>query len=285
MKFKVMNNVAQATFVFSALLVGVANAQPLVNEQGQGQASSPSAFHEPRFELAGFELEGARLIPYEQLYPVLQPFLNRPIGFSDLRNATAALEREHALAGYEVVRVLIPEQDLQPKGGVLRLLIVDARLNEVLIEGAKQFDSAWLVAQMPSLRQGEVINTREMDADIRLLATNPSLYARVSLEPGFEPRQVDALVKVAEQPVHSTFLTLDNTGSAATGDFRAGVVYQHNNVKGLGHQFTGQVVTSPGHWSDVKVFNLGYKVPLPHWQSLFEVSYTDSSVDAGTLAV
>jgi hemolysin activation/secretion protein len=38
---------------------------------------------------------------------VLAAFIGRPINFTELRNATAAVERLHAQAGFEVVRVLV----------------------------------------------------------------------------------------------------------------------------------------------------------------------------------
>lgn len=274
--------VARAACVAVAMTAGFSYGQ----EGSEEPVNAPveQAFSEPQFTLSGFELQGATLIPWQKLYQQLQPFVGRPLSFFDLRLATSMLEREHALAGYEVVRVLIPEQDVQ-ENGVLKLLIIDAKLNEVLIDGQKEFEEQWLRDQLVSLKASEVINTREMDKDIRLLSSNPSLEARVSLEPGFEPRTVDAIVKVAEQPAQAYYLTLDNTGSNATGDFRTGLVYQNNNVAQSGHQFVGQFVTSPGHWSDVKVFNLGYKIPVASISTLFEVSYTDSSVNAGTLAV
>lgn len=267
-----------------AMAAGVSYAQEPPEESpvpAQQQDLNPA---EPQFVLSGFELEGATLVPRKKLYKLLDPFVNRALSFSDLRLATSTLEKEHALAGYEVVRVLIPEQDVQANG-VLRLLIVDAKLNEVLIDGSKQFDAPWIEEQLVSLRASEVINTREMDKDIRLLSSNPALDARVSLEPSFEPRKVDAIVKVAEQTTEAYYLTLDNTGSNSTGDFRVGLVYQNNNVAQKGHQLVGQFVTSPGHWSDVKVFNLGYKIPAASINTLFEVSYTDSSVNAGSLSV
>lgn len=278
--------------VARATSIAVAISMATTVSYGQETAEDPSAialdqerdFSEPQFVLSGFELEGATLIPRRKLYQLLEPFVNQPLSFSDLRLATSALERAHALAGYEVVRVLIPEQDVQPNG-VLRLLIVDAKLNEVLVDGANLFDEQWILQQLVSLRESEVINTRKMDRDIRLLSSNPALDSRVSLEPSFEPRKVDAIVKIAEQPTEAYYLTLDNTGSNSTGDFRTGLVYQNNNVAQKGHQLVGQFVTSPGHWSDVKVFNVGYKIPVAAVNTLFEVSYTDSSVNAGSLAV
>ncbi len=83
----------------------------------------------------------------------------------------------------------------------------------------------------------------------------------------------------------AAYLTLDNSGTNATGDFRMGLALQHNNAFNKGHMASFQYVTSPGRWSDVEVFGLNYKVPFYSVSSMLELAYSDSNVDAGNLSV
>ena len=279
------NRILSQLLVFGVSVLGL--WAPAVSQESSASAEQNSAFDpdeidEYQFEIGEFEIVGPELVPREQLQAVLARYLNKPLTFSRLRSVTLSLEGVHASAGYEVVRVIVPEQNLKPGGG-LKLEVVDIRLGEVLVDGAKRFSHAWVRSQLPGLVKNQPVNTRRMDQEIRLLKSNPVIDAAVSLEPSFEPRKVDALLKFSDRPVKSTFLTLDNTGTAATGEYRAGLVFQHNNVAEKGHQFTGQVVTSPGHWADVKVFSLAYKVPVANDRTLLEVAYINSSVDAGTV--
>ena len=239
---------------------------------------------EPNFLLPGFDVEGPELVPRSEVFSVLAAFAGRSINFTELRNATAAVEHLHAEAGFEVVRVLVPEQDIAP-GQNLKLVIVDARLDMVNVTGNNHFSTDGIKKGLPVLQAGALINTIEMDKNLRLLNDNSSRIVRVELEPSDKPGRVDANVKVADQDPLAFFVTLDNTGTNATGDFRLGLAAQHNDIFGIGHSVLAQYVTSPGHWSDVDVFSLSYKAPVPRYNSLFEFSYSDSNVNAGNLGV
>lgn len=239
---------------------------------------------EATFKISSFEVEGPELIPRKQVMEILAAFQGRLITFSELRVATSSVEKLHAIAGYEVVRVIVPEQDLAPEQG-LKLVIVDARLDVVQVTGNQFFSSEYIQSQLPVLKEGALINTQEMDKDLRLINENPALSVRVSLQPSDKPLLVDANVTASDFDPKTVFLTLDNTGTDATGKYRLGLVAQHNNVFGKGHMLSAQAVTSPGRWSDVKVFGLGYKVPFANLNSMLEFNFSDSSVEVGSLRV
>lgn len=247
-------------------------------------SESAGSDDEPVFTIAGFDVQGPELVPRSQVMAVLAGFSGRPITFSELRTATAAVERVHALAGFEVVRVLIPEQDVEP-GQRLKLQIVDARLDVVNVSGNDYLPSERVAASLPVLKKGALINTVDMDKNLRLVNDNPSRIVRVELEPSDKPGLVDAKVKVSDQAPLAAYLSLDNSGTNATGDFRLGVSLQHNNFLNRDHMASLQYVTSPGHWSDVEVYGLNYKIPFYEWNSMLEMAYSDSNVNAGSLSL
>jgi hemolysin activation/secretion protein len=263
----------------AAVLFAVSCMRPVFAQDAQN-----SEYQEPTFSISSFNVNGPVLVPRDQVLSILRGFTDRPIGFDELRQATVAVERLHALAGYEVVRVLIPEQDLQP-GGTLKLEIVDARLDVVTVSGNDHFTSELIQESLVVLQPGALINTVEMDKNLRLINDNPANIVRVRLEPSDKPNLVDAKVQVSDQHPVSAFLTLDNTGTNATGDNRLGLALQHNNAFDRGHMAAFQYVTSPGRISDVEVFGLSYKVPFYQQASMLELAYSDSSVNAGTLSV
>ncbi|MCQ8896285.1 hypothetical protein NQT62_07530 [Limnobacter humi] len=259
-------------------------AAPLPSVQQAVSNSDTGSDDEPVFSIAGFEVQGPELVPRNQVMAVLAGFSGRPITFSELRTATAAVERLHALAGFEVVRVLIPEQDVEP-GQRLKLQIVDARLDVVQVSGNDFLPAERVAASLPVLKQGALINTVDMDKNLRLVNDNPSRIVRVELEPSDKPGLVDAKVKVSDQSPLAAYVSLDNSGTNATGDFRLGVSLQHNNFLNRDHMASLQYVTSPGHWSDVEVYGLNYKIPFYELNSMLEVAYSDSNVNAGSLSL
>lgn len=276
-------------------LVSFALLAPYVSAQEGGDVSELSTevaepekvdrvYEEPTFVLSGFKVEGPELISRQRIYEVLAGFSGRPITFSELRLATQAVEKLHGLAGYEVVRVIVPEQELRENAD-LTLQILDARLDLITVKGNEFFSSEQIARELTVLEPGVLLNTREMDLNLRLLNDNSARTVRVSLEPSDKPGLVDAIVNVNDDEPVGGFLTLDNTGTNATGDFRLGAVVQHNNLFERGHVASFQVVTSPGHWSDVKVFGASYKMPLYGYDSFIEYSINDSTVNAGSLAI
>ncbi len=250
----------------------------------QVPAKVDRVYVEPTFVVSGFQIEGPALIDRERILSLLVGFVDRPITFSELRQATEAVERLHGLAGFEVVRVLIPEQELAPNSK-LTLQILDARLDLITVKNNQFFSSEQMTREVHVLRQGVLLNTHDMDKNLRLVNQNPARTVQVALEPGDEPGLVNATINVQDSEPLVGFVTLDNTGTNATGDFRLGAVVQHNNLFTRGHSGSFQVVTSPGHWSDVKVYGLTYQMPLYALDSLLEYAINDSSVNAGALAV
>lgn len=282
MKFK-LSAVACAVVLLVNSHLQLANAQTLP-ESTSGSQPSSEEYKEPSFAVSGFEVLGPELIPRDQVMAVLSGFSGREITFSDLRTATVAVEQLHAEAGYEVVRVLIPEQEIKP-GEQLKLQIVDARLDVVTVAGNDYFTAESIQESLVVLQPGALINTVDMDKNLRLINDNPAKIVRVRLEPSDKPGLVDAKVQVSDQKPLAAYLTLDNSGTNATGDFRMGLALQHNNAFNKGHMASFQYVTSPGRWSDVEVFGLNYKVPFYSISSMLELAYSDSNVDAGNLSV
>ncbi|WP_306482262.1 ShlB/FhaC/HecB family hemolysin secretion/activation protein [Limnobacter sp.] len=282
MKFK-LSAVACAVVLLVNSHLQLANAQTLP-ESTSGSQPSSEEYKEPSFAVSGFEVLGPELIPRDQVMAVLSGFSGREITFSDLRTATVAVEQLHAEAGYEVVRVLIPEQEIKP-GEQLKLQIVDARLDVVTVAGNDYFTAESIQESLVVLQPGALINTVDMDKNLRLINDNPAKIVRVRLEPSDKPGLVDAKVQVSDQKPLAAYLTLDNSGTNATGDFRMGLALQHNNAFNKGHMASFQYVTSPGRWSDVEVFGLNYKVPFYSISSMLELAYSDSNVDAGNIGL
>jgi len=278
-----LSAVACAVLLLVNAPLRLAHAEPVLPESASN-AAAEDPDHEPGFRVSGFEVLGPELIPRDQVLSVLNAFTGREINFSDLRVATGAVEQLHALAGFEVVRVLIPEQEIQP-GEKLKLQIVDARLDVISVAGNDYFTAESIQQSLSVLQPGALINTVDLDKNLRLVNDNPAKTIRVRLEPSDKPGLVDAKVLVTDRNPLAAYVTLDNSGTNATGDFRLGIALQHNDAFNKGHMASFQYVTSPGRWSDVEVFGLNYKIPFYGPGALLEMAYSDSNVDAGTLSV
>jgi hemolysin activation/secretion protein len=234
-----------------------------------------------RFDIQRFVVQGNTLLPQAEVQRLVAPFEGRSRDFGDVQRALEALQDAYVERGYSAVRVSVPEQDLV--GGEVRIQVTEARIAAVRVEGNTFFDTPNVRAAIPSLREGASPNTEAISQSVVLANENPARQMGVSLEPGQEPTQVNAVLKVTDSSPSRWSVSLDNTGSSATGYFRTGVGYQHANLFNRDHVFNMQYITSPDHIGDVTIFGLGYRVPFYEQKGFFDVFGGHSDVNSGTV--
>jgi len=235
----------------------------------------------PRFEIQRFLVEGNTLLKQSELDRILTPFSGKNRDFGDIQRALEALQDVYTGRGYNAVRVSVPEQDI--RAGQVRLRVVEARIRRVQVQGNRFFDEKNVRAGLPSLKEGTSPNTRAIGQDAQLVNENPAKQVSVALQAADDPGEVDATVRVTDEKPGRTSVFADNTGTPATGNLRTGLGYQNANLFNGDDVLSAQLITSPGHASDVKVFGAGYRVPIYKWTGIVDVLAGYSSVSSGVV--
>jgi hemolysin activation/secretion protein len=235
----------------------------------------------PRFEIQRFLVDGNTLLAQSELDRILTPFSGKNRDFGDIQRALEALQDVYAGRGYNAVRVSVPEQDI--RAGQVRLRVVEARIRRVRVQGNRFFDEKNVRAGLPSLKEGISPNTRAIGQDAQLVNENPAKQVSVALQAADDPGEVDATVRVTDEKPGRISVFADNTGTAATGNLRTGLGYQNANLFNGDDVLSAQLITSPGHASDVKVFGAGYRVPIYKWTGIVDVLAGYSSVNSGAV--
>ena len=241
----------------------------LLGWQAACLAQTPSAG--PAFDVRRFVVEGATLVPADRIDATLAPFVGADRTLTDLQRARAALEAEYARRGYGATQVILPEQEIAD--GSVRLRVVEARVGRVLIEGNAFFDESNVRASLPTLVTGEALATERLASELRLANENPVKQTTVVLKPGEAEGAVDAQVRVAGERPYRLSVSLDNTGTPQTGDYRIGFGFQHANLFNRDQVLNLQYVTSPSQEdnpntlalppnSRVLIVGAGYHIPL-----------------------
>jgi len=245
-------------------------------------ASTPALAQLPaaRFDIDRFEIEGNTLLNPEEIETALRPYTGRQREHADVQRAIDVLRERYRGAGYSVVWVVAPEQDLDR--GFVRLRVIEARIGGITVRGNRFFGESNIRASLPALREGFPARTGEVSANVQLANENPAKQVDVVLRPGDQAGTVDASVEVIDVRPLKAFATLDNTGNARTGHFRLGAGVQHANLFNRDHVGTFNYVTSPGKESQVSLYSGSYRLPLysPGDSMDFILAYSD--VDAGT---
>lgn len=169
-----------------------------------------------------------------------------------------------------------PEQEIT--GGVLQILVIEGKVGEVKIIGAKIFDEK-IYRNAIGLKPGDPIMKRKLDANIEWLNRNPFRDATLQLEPGKSFGTTDVTVRARERPPVRLYAGFDDTGTKVTGNNRVLAGVNWGNVFGLDHQLNYQFTANP-NFDHYRAHSATYIAPLP-WRHLLTVfgAYADIKGD------
>lgn len=204
-----------------------------------------------------FRFAGNTLLSADQLAPAVAEYLNRPLDFSQLQAAAAAVANAFRAAGW-VVRAYLPAQDIQQ--GVVTIQIVEAVFGGVQVEGESKRVAASQVMRGVEAQQaiGKPLNADALDHALLVADDLPGVAVSGALRAGKRERETDLVLKLADEPRVIGDAAIDNTGARSTGSKRFAANLNLNSPLGIGDLVTGNFIHSSG--SDY--FRLGYSLPL-----------------------
>ena len=279
-----LNVTGQATvWTLGLLLAGPAQvhaqAEPQPQPQPQPQPLANTAAQ--RVTVTGFAITGNTLLPLAGLMATLDRFKGERT-LDELKRAAFAVQEKYREAGFSGVIAYVPPQSAV--NGVATIAVLEGRLKFVEVIGNKQFSEANILRSLPLLAPGLTPQVPRLDAQIQLANEHPSKKVAVLLEAGAQQGEVQAHITVTEAPVQRWVASLDNTGNAATGRWRASLSYLHSALWQLDHQLSLQFQFAPEKPSAVAVFSASYRVPF-HAQGMTLDAYAaHSNVDGGSTA-
>lgn len=205
-----------------------------------------------------FRFAGNTLLSAEQLTPALAPFLNRPLDFSGLQQATAAVSEAYRAAGW-LVRVYLPRQEITD--GIVTLQIVEGIFGKARVEGEppSRLTTGRAEATIAAAQQaGQALNAFALDRALLVLDDLPGVAVSGNLAPGVGEAETDLVLKMADEPLVSGEAGLDNFGSRATGEQRLTANAFLTSPMKIGDQLAANLIHSEG--SDY--VRLAYSLPV-----------------------
>lgn len=248
---------------------------------------------ETRFEIQGFIVEGNTLLPdapldgtqetpiqhSPTLQTVLEPYTGPDKTVAEIEQARASLENTYHKIGYPTVLVNIPEQTMED--GMVRLEVIESTIRRVRVTGNKYYTMENIQEDLPSLREGEVLNLPRLQEELQLANRNADLRVEPSLMPGKNFGTVDVELKVKDQmPLHGS-LELNNRNSTDTTDLRLNGVLRYDNLWQQEHSASLQYQTSPQDTDEVQVLAGSYVLPTP-WHDDHRVAFYSVWSDSNT---
>ena len=137
--------------------------------------------------------------------------------------------------GYITSHVHVPEQDLN--NGELLLQIHEGRLARITHSRAEKADAGTettLPCWVWAVREGRILNLRDIEQSSDNLQRLPSLKSKIQIEPGEAPGTSDLAVEMqATRPLRLA-LSVDDGGLKTTGKLQGNATLSWDNPLGLG---------------------------------------------------
>ena len=197
-------------------------------------------------EVRGFRFSGNTVIGSDALSAVLEPYRQRPLEFAEIEALTLVLSAHYRAQGF-VAQVALPAQDVSD--GVLGFVVTEAVLGQVLVDapGPVRTSTQRLTGIVANqLRTGEILHVAALSRALLIASDLPGLTVTGALAQGEAPGQTDLVLSVADKPMVSGDVDVDNTGGTSTGTERLGLNLYGNGVLGQGDLWSANLSANQG---------------------------------------
>lgn len=143
-----------------------------------------------------------------------EAFIDKPLTRAKLELLRREVITYYQDKGHPVVVVTVPPQDVTE--GVLQLIVTEARVGEVRVEGNHYFKSERISGQV-RVEPGQTITTGRLLADVAQLNQNPFRNVDVVFEPGKDPGTTNVILRTTDRRPFRVYAGYDDTGVDVTG--------------------------------------------------------------------
>ncbi|MEJ1168507.1 ShlB/FhaC/HecB family hemolysin secretion/activation protein [Variovorax sp. CCNWLW235] len=199
-------------------------------------------------------------------------------------NVVLARAQQAAIArGFVTTRVLAAPQDLST--GTLTLSLVPGRIATIGLtpdSSAALLGSGALLGSAIPARPGDLLNLRDIEQGLENLKRAPTAEADIQIEPSTapdaKPGDSDLVVKYVQARKVRLTLSLDDSGTKATGRNQAGATVSVDNPFGLNdlfylsanHSINSHFLSEPSYGTEGQTVH--YSLPYGYWMLGFTAS-------------
>jgi hemolysin activation/secretion protein len=210
-----------------------------------------------QFTIKQFTFVGNTKLSSQVLEQALASYLNTPITFEQLQEATNVIAETYAKAGW-LARAFLPRQDIT--AGVVQVQVIEAIYGGSVIEGDfKHAPKSLIQSILASQNQlGQTLSLQDVERALLLADDLPGVSVVGSLTAGQNTGETDVLVDVRDTPLLVGRLQVDNQGNKSTGENEVSLNATLNGLLGWADQFSAYGLYSEG----LSFASVGYSVPL-----------------------
>ncbi|WP_094606309.1 Hemolysin transporter protein ShlB [Sporomusa silvacetica DSM 10669] len=217
----------------------------------------------PSFTINTIKIEGDEEGRFPWIYELTKKYQGQKIGWQGINIIVKILTNAFIDRGYVTTRVLIPQQDIAT--GVLTLQVVPGTIKDFkLSDPAIRAD--WKSA-FPT-RPGDILNLRDLEQGLEQMKRVPSQDAEMQLLPGDKPGESIVQITVKQKKPWKLVLSLDDSGSKATGKLQESETFSLDNLFGVNDLFNISLNSDAERKGDqygTKGDSFSYSFPQGYW--------------------
>lgn len=205
-------------------------------------------------------IDRSDILPQAKIDAIISPLEGQTVSLADLQQAIDAINALYAERGQATARAILPPQTI--KDGLVRIRLVEARVDEVRVLGTEALDPAF-IADRVALEAGELLSVPALESALVRFNRLHGTQLRAGVVAGSQFGTTDVEITAVEPPRTKFSLFFDNAGRDTVGETRGGLNARFANL--MGRADTLQFVATRTEGSEN--YALSYSVPLD-WQDL-----------------
>jgi hemolysin activation/secretion protein len=213
----------------------------------------------PLFKLTAVSIEGARVIPGDDIAETYRPYIGRTVSQADLAAIAGKISDLYRDAGYHLSRAIVPPQDI--KNGRIRIRVIEGKIAEIVVKGerAEQFGIRPLLDAIAAEHPSRL---KTLERYLLLLNERPGVrVADTTLEEiGTATGSFRLTVYVETWRVY-TALALDNWGASGVGPLQSYLTTAFNSYFISGDTLGLDLSTTPDATRELRFGRLFYETP------------------------
>ena len=184
-----------------------------------------------------FVLQGVSAFPQSAVQAVLAPFSGRELGFAELQQACNAVTAYYRSRGYFVASAVLPAQEIGH--GEVKIQVLEGRISHVRMAPDASVrlrpgqSRRYIDALVPA---GQPVQEDALERALLLTQDYPGVTARAELSRGERLGESALAVQLAEAPLASGQVSIDNSSNRYTGSTRLSGALNLNDLGGMGGQ-------------------------------------------------
>lgn len=224
------------------------------------KSAVPRAVDELTFPVKEIVVEGARHYPLPEINRFFEHLIGTTTTLSSLREAADKLEARYRKAGFFLVRVFIPPQ--QVKDGLFRIRVIEGFIEGIYADGGTEPQRQLIENMLAHLVNKQPIDLASLERALLILNDMPGVRGNGVLRQGSQLGASELVVSLAEQPKHTFVAGINNTASKTMGEISSLLSMTINNPF---ESHPGQLslgMNTSGNTERLKAFNARYAAPV-----------------------